>query len=763
MEKNKPASGVEKNPYGYKIKNSDLPSSLRPTVCVAGADVQQFLPLKQINRYEKYAHSELQLKVGVAYKEKTVNAVITSSALNKQVDSTVLAQLKQVGFYRENPVEKWQAFILQLGKFDENDIGASFDSKFLFTVATNSVERYMMIRLIKNEGEIIPDNIFNSIGKWIGSVANANVKEESLSLDKATKVVGRLVMSVASKFENPDKKVLNQQHQFFADARWCSLKQFRSHKLDPLTTKDPLGNTVAHLAILNHCSEVFPHIATKYPALLTTQNIFGNTPLHNLALLRSRQLNAEYFEWKYIWSLPWNFSLKNKKGQTAVEKLCEIGGKDLVQAFQALFDNKEAWQSVKKCHEVSKLLSVALEKFISSEASSILEDEVLRTVKKLIDQGANAKDNGLFNAALKQKQTKLVHYLIESGAEATYDSMTAAFSTKNRAIADIVLQRFDLRTLSQQQLSLLCDNAVDAGWVDVISLLASKGGTVPVSVNNREKTSLPVANLVARMNWQGTLQLNYLCVDAIVATIDKEKQDKLLQSLPEELRAIFHEKELWRWTLFLGDEEKRNRYLQLYRAIAAAQKVAANNTELQISIGDVVFSVKSIWEQDWRVLKNVGLRIWSGKLSEASEDSSLAYEIVHYTKGDPRKSMAPRTISTETNPEILTKITDALGWPAEETYLFLVFCYNGFLLKSVDRNEKVFVAVVPEEIQAGTFFFAKVIHEHIAPPKWYVEFALQVYGIKSPSFRAFKKRRFAVQEEDSSSGSDFSNSDIDFF
>jgi hypothetical protein len=81
----------------------------------------------------------------------------------------------------------------------------------------------------------------------------------------------------------------------------------------------------------------------------------------------------------------------------------------------------------------------------------------------------------LFNAALKQKQTKLVHYLIESGAEATYDSMTAAFSTKNRAIADIVLQRFDLRTLSQQQLSLLCDNAVDAGWVDVINLLASKG------------------------------------------------------------------------------------------------------------------------------------------------------------------------------------------------------------------------------------------------------------------------------------------------
>jgi hypothetical protein len=71
MEKNKRASEREKNPYGYKIKNSDLPSSLRPAVCVAGADVQQFLPVKQINRYEKYAHSELQLKVCVAYKEKS--------------------------------------------------------------------------------------------------------------------------------------------------------------------------------------------------------------------------------------------------------------------------------------------------------------------------------------------------------------------------------------------------------------------------------------------------------------------------------------------------------------------------------------------------------------------------------------------------------------------------------------------------------------------------------------------------------------------
>lgn len=185
---------------------------------------------------------------------------------------------------------------------------------------------------------------------------------------------------------------MQQQHQFFADARWGSLKKFQSSKLDPLTTKDPLGNTVAHLAILNIHSDVFPFIAAKFPALLTAQNVFGNTPLHNLSLLRTRKPNAEYFEWNFIWSLPWNFALKNKKDQTAVEKLCEINGDELVRALKALLDNKIAWQSVQKCHDVSKLMSAALMQYLAT-VSKEDEDAVLITAKLFIAQGTFSWQN----------------------------------------------------------------------------------------------------------------------------------------------------------------------------------------------------------------------------------------------------------------------------------------------------------------------------------------------------------------------------------
>lgn len=57
----------------------------------------------------------------------------------------------------------------------------------------------------------------------------------------------------------------------------------------------------------------------------------------------------------------------------------------------------------------------------------------------------------------------------------TFDSMKAAFDTKHRPVADIVLQRFDLDTLSNEQLSALCDPAVDATWIDILTLLANRG------------------------------------------------------------------------------------------------------------------------------------------------------------------------------------------------------------------------------------------------------------------------------------------------
>lgn len=288
------------------------------------------------------------------------------------------------------------------------------------------------------------------------------------------------------------------------------------------------------------------------------------------------------------------------------------------------------------------------------------------------------------------------------------------------------------------------------------------GGSVPVTVNNRDTTCLPAANLVARMNWPGTLPLKYLCVDTIGTTADEEKQKKLIQTLPEELRAIFHEKDSWRWTLFLADEKARSRFLQLYNAVSAAQKVTENMEQLQISIGDVVFSVKSLWKEDWRKLKNVGLQIWPGKLAEMPKDTALIYEIVDYTRGDPRKSMKPQTFSTEKNHWILGKITDALDWPEEDTYVFLTLCYNGFLLNQVSGHDNTFSRMTPESIKVKPFFFPHPIHQLVAPPKWYENFIKDIYGVIPPINRSYKKRRFEAKKSDADSdANEDSNSDAD--
>lgn len=107
-------------------------------------------------------------------------------------------------------------------------------------------------------------------------------------------------------------------------------------------------------------------VAKAHPKLLSVQNIFGNTPLHNIALLHLRQKDAKYFDWKLFWELPWNYSVKNKKDQTGVEKLCQLTAKELVAAFKALIANTKAWNEVTKCHEISKLLSAAVVGYLSN-------------------------------------------------------------------------------------------------------------------------------------------------------------------------------------------------------------------------------------------------------------------------------------------------------------------------------------------------------------------------------------------------------------
>ncbi len=172
-----------------------------------------------------------------------------------------------------------------------------------------------------------------------------------------------------------------------ADARWGSLKKFQTHKMDALTTTDPLGNTIAHLSIHNPLLDVFMHVAKSYPTLLNAQNIFGNTPLHHLALLHLRRHGSvKYFDWKLFWELPWNFSTRNKKGLTGIEKLCEIPLVELIAAFRALVSNERAWNEVKKDHNVSKLLSTVAIKYISDRTTKD-GDHGVEIVQFFLDHG----------------------------------------------------------------------------------------------------------------------------------------------------------------------------------------------------------------------------------------------------------------------------------------------------------------------------------------------------------------------------------------
>lgn len=231
-----------------------------------------------------------------------------------------------------------------------------------------------------------------------------------------------------------DYKKLHSEHKYLSDARWGTLKKFQSYSVDPLKTTDPLGNTVAHLAVHNQFLDVFMHIAKKYPALLSAQNIFGNTPLHHLALLHLRYQRPKYFDWKLFWELPWNFSIKNKAGETGLEKLCNIrSSKEIVLAINALLLNEKAWNEVKKCHDRAQLLTSVVVIYLSDEAKKVSQDEALKTVKLLVEhgtpcisnpvrcfnfwfEGATGKDLILHNA-LKYRHPKVANYALENGAD----------------------------------------------------------------------------------------------------------------------------------------------------------------------------------------------------------------------------------------------------------------------------------------------------------------------------------------------------------
>jgi hypothetical protein len=243
--------------------------------------------------------------------------------------------------------------------------------------------------------------------------------------------------------------------------------------------------------------------------------------------------------------------------------------------------------------------------------------------------------------------------------------------------------------------------------------------------NDKPSMTLPVATLIARLHCPVILPLKYLSVDVLSNSVPKEELDKILANFPEEMKALFHERDSWRWTLFVKNEDRRSRFLQLYQAIHRAQR-SSDNKAMQINIGNIEFSVDTIRRQvhnfkGWKE-KIVGLKIWPGQLKEAPYE---AYEI---SIGD--KSGQTRTNSAEQNQEVLDTILEKLGWPIEDTYIFLIICYYAFpAIGKEDYTGRI------SQLKAKKFFCQKIIDEHIDPPKWYKKFLQHIYGINVPQNR----------------------------
>jgi hypothetical protein len=308
---------IESNPYGYKEKE----------IAASGNDFSIGISGSETHLFINESGGERPLHV--QYKNKECEVAIWSENLYKEVELSTLQQLEDTSRFSKKPQKpRCRALAFQIGNFDENEFGGVFDSNFLYSIKFDNAERYMMVRIIKDEKQLtkhVPDDIFAAAGKWIGSILNATIINVSTYKKGALLALGD---AIAKEYSNPDHKLLHREHKYLADARWGSLKKFQSRSMDPFKTTDPLGNTIAHLAIHNPISDVFLHIAKTYPALLNAQNIFGNTPLHHLALLHLRRPRPKYIDWKLFWELPWNFSTKNKMGLTGLEKLCEIRSKD---------------------------------------------------------------------------------------------------------------------------------------------------------------------------------------------------------------------------------------------------------------------------------------------------------------------------------------------------------------------------------------------------------------------------------------------------
>ena len=133
--------------------------------------------------------------------------------------------------------------------------------------------------------------------------------------------------------------------------RFSKLKSVKEIKIDP-TFIDPIGNNLLHFAILNPNFGTFFYLAKILPeSALNKQDQFGSTPLHKIK-------GKKYYKmkWEKLWNLSWDYSIRDKHNQTALEKLAKQPYACF--AFFDLMKNEKAWIDFKARDSFTDRVSV---------------------------------------------------------------------------------------------------------------------------------------------------------------------------------------------------------------------------------------------------------------------------------------------------------------------------------------------------------------------------------------------------------------------
>jgi ankyrin repeat protein len=482
------------------------------------------------------------------------------------------------------------AFILVFRKFVEKEIGVFFDSLFPLAFKSTKTQSQQWIIIQHNthqEPDLknVPKEFIYATAEYLGAsmIVWFDVDERH-RYDVLAKTTESVFKEICAEMPEAIQYTDDSRADSFfkiAKVRYGTLEQITKLKLDP-AWEDPMKNSILHIALFNYDIKVFHFLAKKFPELINKRNIFGNTPIHQIPVLRERRYKTMEINWEELWKLPIDFSVKDERGVTCLESL--VNEANAANAFKALIKNEKQWKEARKHHKRKEILTAVMHEYTKSYRD-------IETVVYFIEQGASIhhhKNKSLLNSALRAANADLAQKLLELGSKLTVEDILFTFESMNPACVRLLAKRPELSQCSSIQLSRIVEIVINMGLTDVLKYLVKRGCKAGLGGIN-QKAMLGTANLIAQMNRSTVMPLKFLCVDEISeATAKDDETGKILETYPEEIRTLFPKKELWRWVLLMdaSDRDRQRRILNLYQA---ANSVKTKKGRVIYKVGSTEF------------------------------------------------------------------------------------------------------------------------------------------------------------------------------